>query len=670
MVKKLKGVDGFGRALLALALVFSGVSPASAAAPTTISAELRSFNTLGLGTVSSGFPLRPGDVTDAMLQQDQVCVFVNGVEQRTYIEALRGRFTDGSIRSLLIQFSYNIPSSAGIPGQLRLGTSCSKVHIAKTAVSSTVYLDARVFLPTDPLFLSETWVTFQPMLPASQEDPASASYFTTFFDRRFETKFPTPNASTGVLGKYDQLTAGNYQSTYESTRSLFAAWQKTGDSKYFYNAYQRAYYLLTAYSLPLKGSGFYNPDPNPNGLPGVAANGRPPEWHSQRFLSYGVAYLLTGLEEFWNVVCIEASAQLGTKTTQALAQDPDNGWIDDNYVGRFNIRTAWAAGLTVVIDATKPFSGTYGGVAPYTNFGQRLTWILDTWELYAYKKGDFRDGLVGNRDSATDGGQTAPGDLPLFQVALLGDFLIFYYTNVHADPRIPAWVQKMADIVLGEIAPLQAGDTCYGQGQQYGYNYLLTAGQGRTGKLDPYTLPMWSTVLAFTYAMTNNPTYLNGYRIVSDPINVDPNCLNWSWKIWGESFGNVMSAPYYINRGLPPGLPPAIRQPLPPTTPPVVSGPPTGAASVPAWTPRVFPNPWRADRHTNRSITFDQLPNNSVIKIFTTSGHLVRELDVPTGSVTWMMDNGAGKPVASGIYLYVATDGQGGLARGKFAVIR
>jgi hypothetical protein len=38
---------------------------------------------------------------------------------------------------------------------------------------------------------------------------------------------------------------------------------------------------------------------------------------------------------------------------------------------------------------------------------------------------------------------------------------------------------------------------------------------------------------------------------------------------------------------------------------------------------RVFPNPWRKDRHAASNVTFDHLPLGTTVKIFTASGHWV-----------------------------------------------
>jgi hypothetical protein len=84
---------------------------------------------------------------------------------------------------------------------------------------------------------------------------------------------------------------------------------------------------------------------------------------------------------------------------------------------------------------------------------------------------------------------------------------------------------------------------------------------------------------------------------------------------------------------------------------------------------RVYPNPWRSDRHTG-PVTFDQMTLNSTVKLFTISGHLIRELLAPSGQVTWDLRNSAGDRVASGLYLFLITNDQNQKIRGKFAILR
>jgi hypothetical protein len=83
---------------------------------------------------------------------------------------------------------------------------------------------------------------------------------------------------------------------------------------------------------------------------------------------------------------------------------------------------------------------------------------------------------------------------------------------------------------------------------------------------------------------------------------------------------------------------------------------------------KVYPNPWCKDRSVGYPITFDNLPANCTIKIFTVSSQWVATLSNVSGKGTWDLKNNHGDAVASGIYLYLITDGQGNKATGKFAI--
>ena len=85
---------------------------------------------------------------------------------------------------------------------------------------------------------------------------------------------------------------------------------------------------------------------------------------------------------------------------------------------------------------------------------------------------------------------------------------------------------------------------------------------------------------------------------------------------------------------------------------------------------RVYPNPWRSDKHKSYPVTFDSLPPNSTVKLYTLSGHWIKTLNTSTASVEWNLDNDAGDKVASGIYLYVITNDQGQKSQGKLVVIK
>ena len=100
-----------------------------------------------------------------------------------------------------------------------------------------------------------------------------------------------------------------------------------------------------------------------------------------------------------------------------------------------------------------------------------------------------------------------------------------------------------------------------------------------------------------------------------------------------------------------------------------LTSPPGSGTVTPTVSARVFPNPWRRDRHLGAPVTFDELVPGCVVKIFTISGHIVKTLTSSTSSVVWDLKNDSGNHVASGIYIYLVTHTQGGLDRGKLAII-
>jgi len=91
---------------------------------------------------------------------------------------------------------------------------------------------------------------------------------------------------------------------------------------------------------------------------------------------------------------------------------------------------------------------------------------------------------------------------------------------------------------------------------------------------------------------------------------------------------------------------------------------------------KIYPNPWRSDKHAGKHVTFDQLPLGGTVKIFTVSGRLVKRITPNIATATWDLTNDSGDKVASGVYVYLITVGSTGYGgngqnvRGKIAVIR
>lgn len=511
---------------------------------TSVDAQICAGRSVGAGLVSSGFFLRPGDLFEKSLSERHFAVFIEGKEVPVFVRALHGRFNDGSVRSVLLQLNAAIPSTSRcLDAKVIFGRSVerSTKDLPPSAVTESVLRDQRVTLPRSPEYLSETWATFQPLLPASKESPHNRSYFTELFSRQFN-----------ILND-QELSSGAYQSTYESTRALAAAWQKSGLTDYYFNALTRALSLLEGYSLP-NGTidrNLFSPRLNPQSFPGVDHGGLPAEWHSQRYVGFAWAYLATGAEEYRNVINALLQSGMASLSTNEKATAL-GGWISEKYIGRFNVMKSWAAALGPLLDLSSPITAKeLWGAGRQIDFDRELPWILDAWEKHRFTVGDYRNGLKGTSQNATNDGTLGPGELPHFQVALLSDFLLFYYLNVDHDKRAAEWACKNAEIVWdNNVIPLKAEDAGYPVGQ-VGYSYLMTSIPGRRDKVEPWTLPMWSSTLSFCNSFRGDNKFAKYYMWASDPKNVATSHLNWNWKVFGEAFGNVMSAPYFDQLGVP-----------------------------------------------------------------------------------------------------------------------
>ena len=85
---------------------------------------------------------------------------------------------------------------------------------------------------------------------------------------------------------------------------------------------------------------------------------------------------------------------------------------------------------------------------------------------------------------------------------------------------------------------------------------------------------------------------------------------------------------------------------------------------------RVYPNPWRSDKPYAHHVTFDQLPDNAIVKIFTVSGHWVKTPATTGNSAVWDLTTESGASAASGIYIYLIKIPDGNTLRGKLAIVQ
>jgi len=98
----------------------------------------------------------------------------------------------------------------------------------------------------------------------------------------------------------------------------------------------------------------------------------------------------------------------------------------------------------------------------------------------------------------------------------------------------------------------------------------------------------------------------------------------------------------------------------------------------------VVPNPYRGHAQWDpapgeRRMHFIHLPAGSIVRIYTPNGELIRTLEQNagsspggvTGELEWDMQNGAGREVATGIYLYTVSPPDGRTpVRGHFVIIK
>jgi hypothetical protein len=219
--------------------------------PTRIAAATwRWDGTSGTVLVSSGFPLKPGQVTASTVSQ--VRVYVAGVEKAVAIHPLDGTFPDGSYRSIGIQFSHNLTHNTPVTAEVHVqagarGTSdltwvepTRAVHVVKKAVIA----------PTAPTHLCGTF-TLAP--PAAGDTGPGAIWAARLED-----------AWNNEPGVKDGASAGP---DLRPRQRAFALYCRTGTRAYYQSAYDWR---------PLPARGLATPGGNYQLLlPPVLRNGGP-----------------------------------------------------------------------------------------------------------------------------------------------------------------------------------------------------------------------------------------------------------------------------------------------------------------------------------------------------------------------------------------------------------
>src|SRR3954469_14292457 len=360
------------------------VVPAGSPTATLAMQVLRLTATTGPVLVSSGVPLPPGRLraTDV----SKVRVLVGGVEpSAVYVEALASTHSDGSLRSLLVQFNYDVPANTSVPAQLVFGVARAAAALAKPTANRGSP-DA-VILPTDPNYLVTTGMSGA-TLTVDSTVLLGATY------QKYESDFRT-------FADYHWNLSGPAwtEDYYDRAKIYYVWWMRTGNSMYW----NRGTQMAVAYRRDYIEASNYNPAAHESQMEGL-------ELH----------YLLTG---------DEASRYAVGRVADVFNLPYYMSNLDDptaEMENRMQARTLMALLTAWKINAPSQTGASWSSLLPTA-----LTNILASQA----PSGAYLFTRTNNQC-----GYNKP-----FMVGQLNDAFINYYTYSSADSRIPASVQRAVD---------------------------------------------------------------------------------------------------------------------------------------------------------------------------------------------------------------------------------
>jgi hypothetical protein len=165
---------------------------------------------------------------------DEVRIIVDSVEQAIYVEAPDGRHSDGSLRSVLVQFNISITYGSPLYGTAYIGGGVSRGtgDISKTSITTGTPQVA--CLPTDTQYLIDTLLI--PPTVSVADSPSSPSYFPAYeadwdlwSERHWDQAYPLVQSSPS---DGDPWWSGYSQ--YDRTLVWFIWFCRTADEEYFY----------------------------------------------------------------------------------------------------------------------------------------------------------------------------------------------------------------------------------------------------------------------------------------------------------------------------------------------------------------------------------------------------------------------------------------------------
>lgn len=512
--------------------------------------------------VCCGFPLRPGDLTQSQHDAQQVRVLVGGVEQAVATTALLGRHTDGSLRSIGVQFQHTIPDASPITAEVRLGETRTTTDLAWTTPveamvhNSTDQGPVATIRATDLDYLCGTFVTLEPLVPAVHESPVVAGTMQTRLDAIWNTA--SVSTGSGSVTGIQNANVGQAQgmgspTTYDNPIALWAAWARTGTVDYYQYAYRRARWQQTPFipSTGTTGAAIANPE----GLTGVS-DPRPAEQHCIQLWGMLSHYWLSAWAQPLRIIAYQLNNKTGTFSTSAGVSDANNGAVDDVYHQRFNLAQRWGPLLPGYIGGLRIAIPTNGGwPGRLNNYVNELGWVLSRLESAKQASPAYRAGLVNTASTVTDLGGTGsmpngPGNSPCFQLAWGAQYLMRWWLFIDRDPRIPGWLQTMGDLLIAQYRLCDGReDSRYAAAGAYGCPYWLTPDVSVVSGVRPYEMPLFAALWAWLYAYTGNATYKTWAERGIDERQTRTSFLTWNWKVFAEVYATGQGAAYWLNGG-------------------------------------------------------------------------------------------------------------------------
>lgn len=406
-------------------------------ATTVIDAKIvRNQSGSGSCLISSGFPVPPGLVTEAIIQQGKVKVLIGGTEVAANVSALRGRHTDGTVRSILIQLTQSMAQSAEETASVIVdGGVRAYPDPAYQRPTLEIVTNNNVIVPTDKNYLVTTFIGLRGLTAEGAGSASEEKFYTALQSDRYD-----------VLAAASTIQSVEGGASYEHVSALINLWARSANIKYQKEAIKHLLYKLPYFTPALNQSPPCNANTitNPDNRTGGQYCGLPNEPYAQWYFSFAQAYLLTGYRDFWGIVAYMAQYQQNAITSQSVAYSGIMS-ISQYDEPRFNYYSKYSALLpALMIDATIPVKGQYYTGRAY-NWKNQLTWTIDTLEHWAW---DFKwvpfDNGRGTVPSA--GGTISQGGV---SATLLGVYPLMHDPMAFVGTSMPTSGYLMVNNIIG-----------------------------------------------------------------------------------------------------------------------------------------------------------------------------------------------------------------------------